>query len=122
MLKKALMFLMVLAIVLVSSLGFAEGEKAKEIKLKGTIVVHPETKDIKIVTKDYQYHTIYYDKKTKVEATVKTKTSELEKEVNSRRLPKGTVTYVIKNGKPTAKKISYKSGSNWGIKKKKKKK
>jgi len=122
MLKKITMILLVLVFVVsVSSLGLAAEKKAKEIKLKGMIVVHPETKDIKLVTEDYEYHTIYYNKKTKVEATVKAKTSDLEKEMKQSRLPKATVTYVIKNGKPVAKKISFKSRAKWGLKKKKKK-
>ena len=122
MLKKITMILLVLVFVVsVSSLGLAAEKKAKEIKLKGMIVIHPETKDIKLVTEDYQYHTIYYNKKTKVEATVKAKTSDLEKEMKQSRLPKATVTYVIKNGKPVAKKISFKSRAKWGLKKKKKK-
>jgi hypothetical protein len=123
MLKKISMFLLVLVFVMsVSSLGLAEEKKAKEVKLKGMMVIHPETKDIKFVTEDYQYHTIYYNKKTKVTATVKAKISDLEKEMEQKRLPKGTVTYVIKDGKPVAKKTSFKSRAKWGLKKKKKKK
>jgi hypothetical protein len=52
------------------SVGFAK-DKPKTYKLKGMMVVHPETKDIKVVDKNYEYHTIYYNKKTKVTATVK---------------------------------------------------
>ena len=86
------------------------------------MVVHPETKDIKVVDENYKYHTIYYNKKTKVEATVKAKISDFEKEMSQSRLPKGTVTYIIKDGKPIATKVSFKSRAGWGLKKKKKKK
>ena len=85
------------------------------------MVVHPKTKDIKVVDKDYNYHTIYYNKKTKVTATVKAKTSDLEKEMIQSRLPKGTVTYIIKDGKKIATRVSFKSRASWGLKKKKKK-
>ena len=85
------------------------------------MVVHQETKDIKVVDKDYQYHTIYYNKKTSVQATVKAKTSDLEKEMSQSRLPTGTVTYIIKDGKKIATKVSFNSRASWGLKKKKKK-
>lgn len=103
--------------------GYAqEGKKPKTHKVKGMIVVHPETKDIKVVDKAYQYHTIYYNKKTRVEATVKAKTADLEKEMSQSRLPSATVTYIVKDGKKIATKISFKSRASWGLKKKKKKK
>ena len=115
MLKRAVIFLVIMVFaVSAGSLGFAE-----EKTIKGTLVIHPETKDVKVVTEDFQYHTIYFDKKTKVEATVKAKTSDLEKELKNR-TPNGSVTYEIKDGKPVATKISFKSGEDWGIQKKKK--
>ena len=101
----------------------ADKKKVKAKKIKAVMmVVHPETKDIKVVDENYQYHTIYYNKKTKVEATVKAKISDFEKEMEQSRLPGGTVTYVIKDGKPIATKVSFKSRASWGLKKKKKKK
>jgi hypothetical protein len=122
MMKKTLMLLVVVVFVLSCvSVGFAQ-EKPKTYKLKGMIVVHPETKDIKVVDKQYQYHTIYYNKKTKVTATVKATTKEMEKEMTQSRLPKGSVTYIIKDGKKIATKISFTSRAKWGLKKKKKKK
>ena len=75
-----------------------------------------------MVDKDYQYNTIYYNKKTKVEATAKTKTADLKKEMSQSRLPTGTVTYIIKDGKKVDTKINFKSHASWGLKKKKKKK
>ncbi len=122
MLKK-LLTVMIAFVFVVSciSVGFAQG-KPKTYKLKGMMVVHPATRDIKLVDKNYEYHTIYYNKKTKVTATVKAKTSDLEKEMSQSRLPKGTVTYIIKGGKKIATKVSFKSRAGWGLKKKKKKK
>ena len=122
MLKK-LLTVMIAFVFVVScvSVGFAK-DKPKTYKLKGMMVVHPEAKDIKLVDKNYEYHTIYYNKKTKVEATVKAKTSDLEKEMSQSRLPTGTVTYIIKDGKKVATKVSFKSRAGWGLKKKKKKK
>ena len=120
--KKTLTLLLVVGFVVSCvSVGFA-GDKPKTYKLKGMMVVHPKTKDIKVVDKDYNYHTIYYNKKTKVTATVKAKVSDFEKEMSQSRLPKGTVTYIIKDGKKIATKVSFKSRAGWGLKKKKKKK
>jgi hypothetical protein len=122
MIKKTLTLLMaVVFVVSCVSVGYAK-DKPKTYKLKGMMVVHPESKDIKVVDKDYNYHTIYYNKKTKVTATVKAKTSDLEKEMTQSRLPTGTVTYIIKDGKKIATKVSFKSRASWGLKKKKKKK
>jgi len=121
--KRLTLLLVVVFAVSCVSVGFAqEKKKPKTYKVKGMMVVHPETKDVKVVDKDYQYHTIYYNKKTKVEATVKAKPADMEKEMSQSRLPSGTVTYMIKDGKKVATKISFKSRAGWGIKKKKKKK
>ena len=121
--KRKILALLILwaFMVLFCTPGFA-GDKPKTYKLKGMIVVHPETKDVKVVDKNYEYHTVYYNKKTSVQATVKAKTSDLEKEMSQSRLPSGTVTYIIKDGKKIATKISFKSRAGWGLKKKKKKK
>ena len=121
MTKKTLTLLMVVVFVVSCvSVGFAK-DKPKTYKLKGMMVVHPKTKDIKLVDKNYEYHTVYYNKKTSVQATVKAKTSDLEKEMSQSRLPTGTVTYIIKDGKKIATKVSFKSRAGWGLKKKKKK-
>ena len=125
MLKKTLICVLTLVFMLsVCSLAIAaDKKKVKAKKIKAVMmVVHPETKDIKVVDENYQYHTIYYNKKTKVEATVKAKMSDFEKEMEQSRLPSGTVTYVIKDGKSVATKVSFKSRASWGLKKKKKKK
>ena len=103
--------------------GFAQDkQKPKEYKVKGMMVVHPESKDVKVVDEKYEYHTINYDKKTRVEATVRAKTADLEKEMSQSSLPDATVTYIIKDGKKIATKISFKSRADWGLQKKKKKK
>jgi len=123
MTKKTLALLLAVVIVgLCISAGFAaDKQKPKEYEVKGMMVVHPETKDIRVVDKQYQYHTVYYNKKTAVQATVKAKTGDLEKEMSQSQLPTGTVTYIIKDGKKIATKISFKSRAGWGLKKKKKK-
>jgi len=123
MTKKTLTLVLVVVFVCAwaaAGLG-QEKQKPKEYKVKGMMVVHPETKDVKVVDKDYQYHTISYNKKTQVEATVRAKTGDLEKEMSQSQLPSGTVTYIIKDGQKVATKISFKSRAGWGIKKKKKK-
>ena len=123
MVKKTLTLLTVVVFVLVGvTSGLAQEKKPKAYQVKGMLVVHPEAKDVKVVDKDYQYHTIYYDKKTRVEATVKASTKDLEKEMSQSSLPTGTVTYIVKDGKKVATKISFKSRAGWGLKKKKKKK
>jgi hypothetical protein len=114
--------LAVLFVVSFVSLGLAE-EKEKSTKVKGTIIYNPEKNYVKVVSKDYKTVTIYLDKGTKLEATVGAKTKDLANEKDSQgrvNLPAGTVTYTMKDGKPVAKKISYKSKAKWGIKAKKK--
>ncbi len=123
--KKTLVIIMA-ALFLFSSLsvGFAK-ERKKSKKVKGTIIYNQEGDYIKVVDKNYKTVTIYLEKKTKFEAAVKAQKKDLANEKDSRgrtNLPKGTVTYVMKDGKSVAKKVSYKSKASWGIKKKKKKK
>ena len=106
------------------SIGLAK-DKKKSLKAKGTIIYNQEGDYIKVVDKDYKTVTINLEKKTKFETTVKASNKDLANEKDSRgrtNLPKGTVTYVMKDGKAVAKKVSYKSKASWGIKKKKKKK
>ena len=123
MMKRTLTVLLVFVFTMsVCLLATAQDkQKQKEMKLKAKhMVIHPETGDIKVVTEDYQYYTIYYDKKTKVEAIINATTSDFANEMTQSALPSGTVSYVIKDGKPVATKISFKSGAEWGVKKKKK--
>ena len=119
--RKMLVHCMFLIVVFFLVSTAIAGEKAEEKTVKGMIVLHEDTGDVKIVTKDYEYVTVYFDKKTKVEATVKSSIADLAKEPATKRLPKGTVTFVMKDGKPVAKKISYKARTKWAIKKKAKK-
>jgi hypothetical protein len=115
MIKRSLTVIVVLVfVVTVCSLVLAAEKK----KVKGMIAVHPDKKDMKVIADDFSYDVIYYNKKTKVEATVKAKISDFEKEMKQSRLPKGTVTYIIKDGKKIATKVSFKSRASWGIKKK----
>jgi hypothetical protein len=123
MVRKTLtVILAVLFVVSFVSISLAE-KKKKATKVKGTIIYNPEKNYVKVVPKDYKTVTIYLDKGTKLEATVGAKTKDLANEKDSRgrvNLPKGAVTYTVKDGKPVAKKISYKSKAKWGIKAKKK--
>ncbi|EFK97042.1 secreted protein [sediment metagenome] len=108
-----------LAIIFVLVSEGRSEDKAEEKIVSGMIVVHEETGDIKVVTKNYEYVTVYFDKKSKVEATVKASMEDLAQETSN--LPNGTVIFVMENGKPVAKKISYKAKANWVIDKTKKK-
>jgi len=113
-------FVFLLAIFFISNAD-AE-EKKKPEKVKGKIITNLENNYVKVIAADYKVHTIYFNKKTQVEATVKAKISDLAIAKEGSNFPQGTVTFVIKDGKSVAQKISYKSGASWGIMKKKKKK
>jgi hypothetical protein len=113
-------FVMVLAISFVLSV-YAKDKKSSE-KVKGKIITNLDENYVKVIADDYKVHKIYFHKKTKVEATVKAKVEDLSTSREGRNFPVGTVTFVMKDGKPMAEKISYNSRANWGIKKKKKKK
>ena len=113
-------FVMVLSVCFVCS-GYAK-EKKKSEKVKGKIITNFDQNYVKVITDDYKVHKIYFHKKTKVEATVKAKIGDLAIPKEGRSFPAGTVTFVVKDGKPMAEKISYKSRASWGIAKKKKKK
>ena len=100
-------------------------DKKKAMKAKGQLIYNEDKGYVKVLAKDQTTTTIYLDKKTKYEAVVKAKEKDLANEKDSRgrtNLPKGAVvTYTMKDGKPVATKVSYKSKASWGIKKKKKK-
>jgi hypothetical protein len=119
--KLLISFLASLIVIFFISNVYAEDKKKPE-KVKGKIITNLEKNYVKVITKDYKVHQIYFHKKTKVEAIVKAKIDDLAIPKEGRRFPTGTVTFVIKDGKSMAEKISYKSGASWGIKKKKKKK
>ena len=95
--------------------------KDKALKAKGQIVYNPDKNYVKVMDKNYKVITIYLDKKTKYEATVKAKEKDFSQEGKESRLPKGTVAYKEKDGKLIATKVSYKGRVKWGIVKKKKK-
>jgi len=113
-------FVMVLAVSFVF-VAYAAEKKSSE-KVKGKIITNFDDNYVKVITEDYKVHKIYFHKKTKVEATVKANIKDLETSKEGSNFPEGTVTFVMKNGKPMAEKISYTSKASWGIKKKKKKK
>ncbi|MFC1816010.1 hypothetical protein ACFL0M_08715 [Thermodesulfobacteriota bacterium] len=91
-------------------------------KAKGKLITNFEKNYVKVIANDYKVHQIYFNKKTKVEATVKSNINNLAIAKEGKSFPSATVTYVIKGGKAVAEKISYQSKAGWGIKKKKKKK
>ena len=93
-------------------------EKKKPAAAKGQIILNQEKNYVKVLTKDYKTVTVYLDKDTKVEAIVKATIKDLAKDQT--KLPGGTVTYTMKDGKAVAKKITYKARAKWAIEKKKK--
>ena len=113
-------FVMVLSVCFVFS-GYAKEKKPSE-KVKGKIITNFDQNYVKVITDDYKVHKIYFHKKTKVEATVNAKIGDLAIPKEGNNFPAGTVTFVMRDGKPMAEKISYKSRASWGITKKKKKK
>jgi ABC-type Na+ efflux pump permease subunit len=111
------MVALLLAVSFISS-GFCE-EKKKAEKAKGMIILNEEKNYIKVLDEEYKTVTIYLDKKTKYEAVVSAKIKDLAQEKGQSRLPTGTVTYTMKDGKPVAAKVQYKGREKWAIKKKK---
>jgi ABC-type Na+ efflux pump permease subunit len=122
--KIVISILAMLLVVSFISSGLCE-EKKKAEKAKGMIILNQEKNYIKVLDEEYKTVTIYLDKKTKYEAVVKAKLKDFAQEKKESRLPKGTVTYKMKGGKPVATKVQYKGRQRsvkWAIKKKEKKK
>ena len=120
--KKLLISLLVFVLAVFLIFNAYAQDKKKAEKAKGKIITNLKEDYVKVIAEDYKVHKIYFNKKTQVEATVKAKVADLAIAKEGSNFPQGTVTFVIKDGKPMAQKISYKSGASWGILKKKKKK
>lgn len=122
--RRILFIACVLAVVSVfcSSLVMAaeegkEGKKAEkksEKKMKGDLIPHSDTGDIKVLTENYETETMVVNEKTNITATVKAKLDDMGKEAEFN-LPKGEVTYTIIDGKPVATRITYTSRETWNL-------
>ena len=117
--KVLISFLALLLVLSLVSYGYSADKSTTE-KVKGQIITNVEQNYVKVTTDDYKVHKIYFDKKTKVEATVNANIEDLAIAKEGSDFPTGTVTFVMKDGKAVAQQISYKSRADWGIKKKKK--
>jgi hypothetical protein len=124
--KRLLVIACVLAVVTVfcSSLILAadeakegkEGKKAAsaEKKMRGDLIPHAESSDVKVMTENYEIETVMVNEKTRIESTVRAKLVDMEKEAEFN-LPKGEVTYTIVDGKPVATRIIYTSRETWNL-------
>ncbi len=117
--KKVIFAACVLAglVVFFGTLALSEEKAAKkaaplEWKVKGELIPHPDTGDIKVLTENYEALTFGVDKNTKITANVKAKVKEMAME-GEFKLPKGEVTYTFVDGKPVATKVTYGSGETW---------
>ena len=119
--RRLLFVLCILTVVSVfcSSLVMAaeegkDGKKAAapEKKIKGDLIPHPESGDIKVLTENYETETMVVNDKTRIEATVRAKLPDMGAEAEYN-LPNGEVTYIIVDGKPVATRITYTSRETW---------
>ena len=99
----------------------AEGKKPApmEWKVKGDVIYHPNSSDVKVMTESYETITMSVDDNTSFTASVKAKPEDMAKETGLR---KGEVTFTVIDGKPVAKKITYTAGQKWEVSKPKAKK
>ena len=122
MVKKTVILIITLLLMVAFFSPCLAKEKEKAMKAKGQLIYNEDKGYVKVLDKNYKVTTIYLDKKTSFEAVIKAKQEDLanEKDGRGRRnLPEGAVvTYTMKDGKPVATKVSYKSSARWGIKKK----
>jgi len=106
-------------LVLMSSSLFAaeEGKKEKApapLRVKGELIPHLDSKDIKVLTENYETVTVMVNDKTRIEVSVKG-TMEFMSQEAELKLPKGEVTYTEVDGKPVATRITYTSGETWNM-------
>ena len=93
----------------------AKKEKAPApLKVKGELIPHPGSKDIKVLTENYETLTIMVDDKTRIEAAIKGSLNYLSQEAELK-LPKGEITYVEVDGKLVATRVTYISGETWNM-------
>ncbi len=119
--KRIIITLCMLAVgfMLVSSSMFAAEKEKKEkekgpaaLKVKGELIPHPDSNDIKVLTENYETVTVIVNDKTQINATVKGKLDYMAQEAELK-LPKGEVTYTEVDGKPVAQRVTYSSGEKW---------
>ena len=117
--KRIIITLCMLAVgfVLVSSSMFAaeEGKKEKApaaLKVKGELIPHPESNDVKVLTENYETVTVIVNDKSRIDATVKGTLDYMAQEAELK-LPKGEITYTEVDGKFVAQRVTYSSGETW---------
>ena len=105
--------------VLVSSPLSAADEIKKEkapapLRVKGELIPHQESSDIKVLTENYETVTVSVNDKTRIEASVKGSLNFLSQEAELK-LPRGEVTYTEIDGKFVATRVTYTSGETWNM-------
>ena len=104
---------LVIPVFLSFSLYSAEKEKKdKGTKVRGNLIPHLESKDIKVLTENYETITVIVNEKTQILPSVQGKLEDMEKEAELN-LPKGEVTYTIVDGQPVATRVTYTSREKW---------
>ena len=87
-------------------------DKDKGTKVRGNLIPHMESKDIKVLTENYETITVIVNEKTQILPSVQGKLEDMEKEAELN-LPKGEVTYTIVDGQPVATRVTYTSRAKW---------
>ena len=107
---------LVIPVVLSFSLYSAEEGKKKDkdkgTKVRGNLIPHMESKDIKVLTENYETITVIVNDKTRIEPSVQGNLEDMEKEAEFN-LPKGEVTYTLVDGQPVAQRVTYSSKAKW---------
>ncbi len=117
--KRIIITLCMLAVgfVLVSSSMFAAEKEKKEkgpapLKVKGEFIPHTDSKDIKVLTENYETVTVLVNDKTRIDASVKGTLDYMATEAELK-LPKGEITYTEVDGKFVATRVTYTSSETW---------
>lgn len=122
MLKRIVLILCVATIIPVFGAVPSPAQEAKEgkqekvapLRIRGDLIPHPDSNDVKVLTEKFDTLVIIVDGKTRIEASVKAKMDDMAKEA-AIKLPRGEVTYTIVDGKPVATMITYSSGETWNM-------
>ena len=114
---KRLILIVSLALVIPVFLSFSlyspeKEKKDKGTKVRGNLIPHLESKDIKVLTENYETITVIVNEKTQILPSVQGKLEDMEKEAELN-LPKGEVTYTIVDGQPVATRVTYTSREKW---------
>ncbi len=110
-------WMLAIGFLLVSSPLLAAEEVKKEkapapLRVRGELIPHTDTKDIKVLLENYETVTVLVNEKTRIEPAVRGSLEYLAQEAELR-LPRGEITYTEIDGKLVATRVTYNSNETW---------